>query len=147
MTALLGQFREAMMALIPIAESVHMPWREPSNYDDWDEICSSLYKSIVINSCNNKIDGALCHPILKYDKRVASYKNNSYIGCAKLGCRNAFVCFQTIQQPFDSCLFVELDESSNVIAQKLIGFREIQFTLVEQKKEGVTILNTIEVAI
>ncbi len=45
---LLGLYRSALMALIPVADRIHMTWRYGQSYDDWDAIEESLWKSIVV---------------------------------------------------------------------------------------------------
>jgi hypothetical protein len=47
---LLGLFGDAIRALVPIAERAQMRWKEPDAYDDWDQICEAIYRSIVIRS-------------------------------------------------------------------------------------------------
>ena len=47
---LVRSFRDALCALVPIAERVQMPWKEPNAYDDWDHMCEAIYRSIVIGS-------------------------------------------------------------------------------------------------
>jgi hypothetical protein len=112
---LLHAFRDGLIAIIPIAERVHMAWKEPDNYDDWDIISKALYKSIVVASILWAAKDRELMPLLEYDTRVTSYKEHSFIVDSENPKNSAFICFETESEPFDICLFARLDDDFNVI--------------------------------
>jgi hypothetical protein len=146
-TNLLGHFREALLALVPIADKIHMPWREPDSYDDWDAIASALYNSIVIRSIESATEDERFFPIPQYDKRIISYSYNSFVSNFELGRGYAFICFQTNNTPFDTCLFAALGEGGHVIGQAHARFEETQFTVVGQKIGTSAILSSLDVVL
>jgi hypothetical protein len=125
--SLLRIFRDAIIALIPIAERARMHWREPEAYDDWDDMCAAIYESIVIRSFDFANEIASSPPVPRYDQRISSYNQNNYIGDANLKAAGAFICFETRIEPLDTCLFAILDENQNVIGQRRISTAETTF--------------------
>jgi hypothetical protein len=125
---LLGLFRDAMSALIPIAERAHMPWKEPQAYDDWDAICRAIYRSIVIGSMEHAAGIGTSMPLPDYDLRTSSYEKSSFIGNAASKERAAFVCFETERFPFDRCLFAVLDSNSKVVSKRQILTADTHFS-------------------
>jgi hypothetical protein len=146
-TNLLGHFREALLAMVPIADKIHMPWREPDSYDDWDAITSALYNSIVIRSIESAMGYGNFYPIPPYDKRISSYNEKSFVSSLELGQSCAFVCFQTKNIPFDTCLFSELDTDGNVIGEAHSRFEDTQFTIVVQKIGASALLSSLEIVL
>jgi hypothetical protein len=102
-------FRDALRALIPIAERARLHWKEPNNYDDWDSIAAAIYGSIVISSLEFAIEWHKFDAIPKYRKRIASYSHSSFLTPVDKPGAIAFVCFETRSEPFDTCLFTQLD--------------------------------------
>jgi hypothetical protein len=103
------------LALVPIADKVNMPWKEPESYDEWDAICVALYNSIVIRSVESATEHQMLFPIPQHDKRVSFYNGQSFISSMNLGPDHAFICLETQNSPFDTCLFAQLDESGLVV--------------------------------
>jgi len=124
---LIALFRDAMCALVPVAERAHMIWKQPTAYDDWDHICEALYRSIVIGSIEHADGLGHFMPVADYDRRTSTYEANSYIGNASLDGEAAFVCFETERLPFDRCLFAVLDRRLNVIGERRTATAETQF--------------------
>jgi hypothetical protein len=146
-TNLMGHFREALLALVPIADKIHMPWREPESYDDWDAITSALFSSIVIRSIESATGDQHFFPIVQYDKRVTSYNDKSFVSSVYLGQNYAFVCFETRNQPFDMCLFAHLSHSGDVMDHTHSSFDDTRFTVVGQKVGGSVVLSCLEVVL
>lgn len=46
-SGLVGTFRMGLLALVPVVERAHIPWREEDSYDQWDEIATLLYRIVV----------------------------------------------------------------------------------------------------
>jgi hypothetical protein len=126
---LLALFREAMRALIPVAERAHMRWKEHDAYDDWDTICQAIYRSIVIGSIEQADGIGRSMPQPDYDLRTNSYEKNSFIGDAASKEEAAFVCFETERFPFDRCLFAVLDPTSKVVSERRVLTADAHFSL------------------
>ena len=144
-TNLIGYFREALLALVPIANKIHMPWKEPECYDDWDEICSALYSSIVIRSVGNTTEGNQLFPLLRYNKRSRSYDDCSFVGRSDVDGNYAFLCLQTKSKPFDTCLFARLGPESVVLDHASSKFIDTTSTIVGRKAGASVVLNNLDV--
>jgi hypothetical protein len=132
---LVRSFRDAICALIPIAERVHMHWKEPDAYDDWDQICESIYRSIVISSIEHAEGVGAFLPITAYDRRISSYKKNSFV-CNSLSMeRSAFICFETKVSPFDHSLFALLDSNFEVVKYSRLSTEQVKFIFCSQHRE------------
>ena len=146
---LVRAFRDAMCTMVPIAERVHIPWKEPDAYDDWDQICDAIFRSIVINSIKHTRGLGASAPIVPYDRRISSYKENSFIGnlCSKG--RSAFLCFETDVSPFDQSLFARLDSDFAVVEYGRIPTEEVKFIFCSQDRGAGNVIfhDTIDVRI
>lgn len=143
----MNAFRDALQVLIPIAERIHMPWKEPNSYDDWDSICSAIFCSVVTRSVESATEGKGFLPILPYDKRVSSYSDKSYIAHLSEQGPAAFVCLQTKEQPFDVCLLANLDKNQNVFDYYIIDFEKVEFVFVGNKANSSVIFSELEVVL
>jgi hypothetical protein len=133
---LLALFRDAIQALIPVAERAHMSWREPDAYDDWDAICQTIYRSIVIGSIEHA-DGIVGFmPMLDYDLRTQFYGNSSFIGDATSKEKAAFVCFETEELPFDRCRFAVLDSNFKVASERRLLTADMRFSFFGRGDSG-----------
>jgi hypothetical protein len=146
---LLALFRDAMCALIPIAERARMSWKEPDAYDDWDAICQAIYRSIVIGSIEHADGIGRSSPMLDYDLRTSSYAKNSFIGDATSKEEAAFVCFETVNLPFDRCLFVVLDSNLKVVSEKRVLTADAHFSFFRHSDDDGTLksFNNMAVAL
>ncbi len=133
---LLALFRDAIQALIPVAERAHMSWREPDAYDDWDAICQTIYRSIVIGSIEHAEGIGGFMPMLDYDLRTQFYGNNSFIGDATSKEQAAFVCFETEELPFDRCRFAVLDPNFKVASERRLLTADVRFSFFSRGDDG-----------
>src|SRR5512143_2384891 len=92
---LLGLFRDALVALVPIAERARIRWRDGEAYDDWDAIASAIFDNLVVRSLN--YSDALPQPtqFAGYDTVLPSYRNVTFLSVAgpdiPPGVRAAFI--------------------------------------------------------
>ena len=144
---LIAQFRSALCALIPVAERVHMDWREPGAYDDWDHICEAIFRSIVIGSIEHAKEIGAPLPLVVYDQRVGSYAKNSFIAPLASQQQQAFVCFETETSPFDQSLFALMDDTFNVVGQRRVATADVRFVFCGRDADAETsvILDRIDV--
>lgn len=133
---LIRLFGDAIRALVPIAERAHMAWKEPDAYDDWDQICEAIYRSIVIGSIESAEGMGTSLPVPDYDHRIKSYDKNSFIGDANSKNEVAFVCFETKSTPFDMCLFAVLDRNSDVVSYSRVAIADVKFNLIRRDRDG-----------
>jgi hypothetical protein len=140
-------FREALLSLIPIAEKAHMAWREPEAYDDWDRICEAIFQSIVVESIENAEGIGKFFPMQKYDQRIASYHDKSFI--ARYGAKeiNAFICFETRDKPFDTCLFATLDVVGNVTGEARISISSTKMIFARRDENGLKFFDQLDIAL
>jgi hypothetical protein len=136
-------FRDALIALVPIADRTHMRWREPSNYDDWDSIAAAIYESIVSRSLEESSEWNKFDPIPKYDRRTDRYSNSSFLTTKDEPGACAFVCFETKSSPFDTCLFGRLDKSNVVISFERRSTDLVNFVLAGRCGNAVTIVDAL----
>jgi hypothetical protein len=138
-------FRAALIALVPIADRAHMPWREPNNYDDWDSIAAAIYESVVSRSLEESSEWDKFDAVPKYDKRTDCYSNSSYLTTKDESGACAFICFETKSFPFDTSLFGRLDESNVVISFERRKTDSVGFVLAGRSGDVVTIVDTLRV--
>lgn len=50
-TDLVLNFAEACSALVPALDRAEVPWRDESQYDNWDRIAEPLFESLVTEPC------------------------------------------------------------------------------------------------
>jgi hypothetical protein len=145
-TELLRIFRQSLKALIPTMEMVKIGWRDEDAYDDWDEICAILYKSIVANSIADELNGSA--PLISFGVRCESYSKNSFIGISTRNAGySAFVKFKTGTEPFDLVDVAILDEALGVIRYDTIPSQSTEFNLNINVQGSIRQATTISVII
>jgi hypothetical protein len=138
---------ESIRAMVPFAERVKMPWKEPSSYDDWTAICGVLFDSLVSRSIKYSSEWHEFKPLLKYDQRIISYNENSFISERNKPFNTALICFETISDPFDCGLFAVLDDVGLVVGDKRILLETAEFSLVGRKSSGLTCIESLSVSV
>ncbi len=76
--ALFDVFRQALCAMVPVVEQVEIPWMEGDAYDDWDEIASTLYEQLVLNTVRSSSDVPDDLSLPKYDLIQPSYDDKAH---------------------------------------------------------------------
>lgn len=133
---LLKMFAEALRGLVPIADKARMRWREPDAYDDWDGICEAIYRAIVIGSIEHAEEFGNAFSILPYDRRIASYAKTSFISHQLVEGVAAFMCFETENQPFDTCRFALLGEAMDVVGSRRLALSGVTFVVAACDREA-----------
>ena len=139
--------QEAMRTLVPIVEKARMPWREPNNYDDWDLIASSIYRAIVVMCVENSSEFAQASAISDYDRRVEDYSQLSFLTDLASAHLSAFVSFVTDREPFDACLFAELDEHDRVKNTVRRPFDEVDWAVTARQGNGLDKFRSLTVVL
>ncbi len=138
-------FRDALLALIPIADRARMQWREPKNYDDWDLIAQSLFQSIVVSSLAHAEPLQPSYRLPIYDARIADYSESSFLSTSAGPTDLAFVCFETDQSPFDSAVFARLDTTGKVIQLEREKVERVYFVLSSRSTGSVVVQDSVQV--
>jgi len=47
-TELMLNFRAGLLGVLPAVEAVHIPWKRPDAYDEWDAVAASIFQALVI---------------------------------------------------------------------------------------------------
>ena len=77
---LLSNLRDALSALVPVAERARISWREDDAYDDWDDLASRIYDVLVGRPIAADMSGGLeALHLAPYDIRLSSYIEHSAI--------------------------------------------------------------------
>ena len=137
-------FRQASIALIPFVEMVQIPWREPDTYDDWDDISSVLFNSIVYNTIreaySTDIESKLEFP--DYGYIYDSYDVMSYIALRSKYLENSiihvFLCFCSVETPYDSIGYRSIDDCGRPINEeyKVIPYNEVDLMFCHRLTNG-----------
>jgi hypothetical protein len=138
-------FHDALIALVPIAERARMSWREPDNYGDWDSMAVAIYKSIVVDSIEHAAEWKSFDALPEYDQRIPSYSNNSFLTPLESQGTLAFVCFETISTPFDTCLFARLNNDGAVLTSERKGVVETHLVLAGRSRASVGMIDSLQV--
>jgi hypothetical protein len=105
-TEVLMNFRQALLAILPAVQKVGIPWQRPDSYDEWDDIASVLFNSLVIKF----LQWSMPSPILekfkmpKYDLFLENYTGLCVLEVRHSGLqegRYLFHSFGTEASPFD----------------------------------------------
>ncbi len=127
--ALLGLFREALVALVPVFEAARIPWRDEEAYDQWDDISRVLYDKFVAEPIAWGLDTLDDLHLAPYDMRIDDYSRLSFIQVVSedlpTGSVAAFWRFATEVQPLDTAEALLLDDHQRrppALSGSLYGF-------------------------
>ena len=76
---LIQTFQAGLRALVPVAESAGIPWRDGQAYDDWDALAGSLYEAFVAAPIREDPTLANICSLAPYDLLKPSYEQHSLI--------------------------------------------------------------------
>src|SRR5215470_5082227 len=105
-TALIANFRGALLGLLPSVECVGIPWRRPDAYDDWDDMVAAIYNGLVVEPIRlglPEIDPE-AFKFADYDMLLPSYAGVSLIEVlppTPAGTLRVFHALGTTREPFD----------------------------------------------
>jgi hypothetical protein len=72
---LLGNLRDALAGLVPVAERAHIAWRDGEAYDDWDHLASCAYEVLVRRPISADTSAApVVLPLAPYDMVLPDYR-------------------------------------------------------------------------
>lgn len=140
LTDLLGILRQALAALVPIAEKGRVPWRDGEAYDDWDAIAGCLYDNLVVRAISCATEGGPDIELPKYDMVYPSYEH-TFIqvegGGIPSGITAVFVGFAGTSPDFVDVKWVRMPPSGNVAGQNVeySPYDSCKFYLIHGKGE------------
>ena len=131
-TEFITSFRQALCAIVPIAEGIGITWKEPDNYDEWDFSAKGLYEGFVlvgVRSSNEGSEAGLL-PLVRYDERISDYSQRSYVAASWQNEICPVICLETASVPFDMCLLAKLDENGTLLETIQAPFDACKFSAV-----------------
>lgn len=140
---LFQNFKESLLALIPIFEKSDIPWRDSELFESFDEIAESLYNGFVVSFIEQFIDKKYSSSI-NFPKYGFYYKNYSTMSFIEVqpqyqnqGGFFVFLFLKTQEQPFDTVYCNKIDKSGNVVVKGVeFNFNEVKFRLLHKLQDG-----------
>jgi hypothetical protein len=108
-TELLDVLRSGLAALVPVVERLAIPWADGDAYDDWDNIASTLYDQLVVNTSQNAIEVDETVTFAKYDMVYPAYQGLAHFEVVSKQTNEmlgVFVGFAGIDRNFTSAKYV-----------------------------------------
>ncbi|MDI1226456.1 MAG: hypothetical protein PSY14_02075 [bacterium] len=139
---LMGAVVDGLRALVPTFERARLGWHEHDAYDPFEKIAESLLDGIIGSAIENGVFASPVFSVPKYGFTINSYSKLSYISDSKSGVPNAFIRFETSVEPFDTCLFAEIDregKSLKTFQKKVI---DVEFVFIPRGENGILLPQT-----
>lgn len=127
---LIRVYCQAMAALTPSLDQVHIAWRDGAAYDDYDQIAECLFGSIVLNSLREATDSS--RKFFEYARGYEDYRDLNYIAVHNANVESNRVALQSFQSnsaPMDSVRISLLDGNLQKIAVQVIPNVNLRFSL------------------
>ncbi len=135
---LVGTFRAALLALIPIADRANLPWIDDNTHRDWETLSQALFNTFVKGPIRGDRERNTGQPILSYDIDHLSYAESSWVGVGTLVDRGAaLVRLVSVDEPFDSVQVVEVDDSTGSMGERrIVSWEDANFYLANRSSDG-----------
>ncbi len=125
---LIANFRGALEAMVPFAESLKMDWRDGQQHRDWESLAEAIFdamvrgpigadQGIVIQECK----------LARYDIDHDSYADLSWVEVSAGGSVGPFVRLYSVSEPFDSAEIAVLDPEMRRVEAKVFPLNSCQF--------------------
>ncbi len=124
-----------------------MPWREPANYDDWDEMAEAIYASIVIRSVKFAAETAGFAKLPPYDRPIPDYSGSSFITEATHKGRYALLSLVSSSIPFDTGHFMVLDANGKSIGSERIPLPHAKFLFAGRRGRELAFLENLTISL
>jgi len=146
---LLLSFKGSINSLIPWLEKIKMPYDKLSSYDDWDEISSTLFRTIVLNSIINSTDDIDDNIIFsEYGIIYENYRDYSFLFIDNKSddyfqVFNEFVCEHT---EFNKILVSNIDKIDYTLRETIIiECNDVSVSLFLNMRDQYRIVNRINI--
>lgn len=134
-TALIYNFRDALIALLPFLEKGGITWQKLNDLDVFDGVCESLFELLVLLKIEIFMERKhnFTPPLPRYGMFYKDYSKSSYIEVLtdktnSQGRFYTFVMLKSTSNPFDTVLCNLIDESGNVIQRDVeLKFADVNF--------------------
>jgi hypothetical protein len=136
---LMGTFRAALLALVPVADRAKLGWRENEANPAWERLAVCAYEAFVGGPVSTDRDRRASNaPLARYDIDIESYREKSWIGVGdSIYPGSAMVRVVTVVAPFDSVEVVDVDlVSGRPGDRQLIRWDEARFFFVRRSADG-----------
>ena len=144
-TDLVLNFASACRSLVPALERADVPWRDETQWDNWDRIAEPLFESLVIEQCLYAAVGEMKLHTLTVPRYGFDPYGSQYSAWITLeGATNLrMVGLSTKQQPFDRIdladqdhrVSIALDGASFAFTFKAPDLAEQQLTIIDLAAE------------
>ena len=136
-TELVGVFRAALVALLPIMDWAGIEWRDGRTCEPWEDIERTLFNSLIGSCVENAVPAGSVLPLATYGLLRPTYADCSFLVSSATD-NAAFLELATHSQPFDDAVFLELNSdltpSDRRIRRPLNG---LQFLLAVPRDKGL----------
>jgi hypothetical protein len=127
-TELIVTFSECLAALTPYMSKLGIEWKEPNNYDDWDNIAAEIYSSVVVRSVAYTVEGEYFARLPPYDTVLPNYGDTSFLFSPQFGREAVFLKLESSDMPFDTAVFCRLSPDGRPTKARERGLiRQLQF--------------------
>lgn len=107
--SLMAAFRKALRAVVPVAEEIGIPWREPDAYDDWDAVANGLYEGFLLHGIRESKEYNNTLPLAPYGVRRDDYTSYGYVAASWRGQVYPLVELATVAAAFDTCVLARCE--------------------------------------
>ena len=144
---LVGLFRDALLALIPVFERAHIPWRDGESYDQWDEVGAVLFDKLVREPLTWALDDGPDLSLLDYDLAVPTWSGRSFVAVRHPmvpGDSTAVLLrFETRLAPLDTVAVGLIDGQGAGAAEKRVPVDEASFVVVDRRHGRDSIVSSV----
>jgi hypothetical protein len=118
---LVTTFRDALLAMVPLASRAGLPWEGYDAHPAWERLVAAAFDAFVSGPIStDRGRGQFDRPLARYDIDLKSYADFSWIGVGESTSELALVRLTGRAQPFDSMECVELDRETGQIGRSLV---------------------------
>ena len=130
-------FRNALLALAPLAEDAGLTWSDDNPHDDWDRLAESVYEVFVAKPLSQ--GSPQPYPLPRYDYDLTAYGELSWLECEVAGETGPLVFLRllTDHTAFDTVQVVRLDPTDLTPRERLsIRYADIRWLLRRRFPSG-----------
>jgi hypothetical protein len=135
---LLRNFRDALLALIPVADVAMIDYRDESMHRDWERLAECMFDVFVrspVDSAADRTGREL--PLARYDIDLDDYSESSWLTAGGVTGSDAIVRFLSSVKPFDTVQVVEVDPVTFRAGQRRsVPLRDLDPTLWWRTTDG-----------
>ncbi len=145
---LVSNFRDALLALTPIADRAMLNYRDLNPHDDWEALAERVFDTFVrqpIEADRLSQPGDL--PVGRYDFDLSDYSRLSWLTTAPdAPYESAFIRLLAGDGSFDTVQIVDIDPASHQAGEwRSVPVTEVTFALYRRDREGTgTVVYRVE---